>query len=88
MPSDLTNRPSRGKASHPCPLAAGQARRRRGGTREGQQAGLVRDWAYPCSIEVLGLAGEVAGERRRWSNGVAAVGARTPVRIGVVLIYV
>jgi hypothetical protein len=44
--------------------------------RGGQQAGLGYDWAYPCSIEVLGSAGEVAGEPRRWSSGNTAVVAQ------------
>jgi hypothetical protein len=35
--------------------------------------GLGCDWAYPCSIEVPGLAGEVADERRRRSSGNTAV---------------
>jgi hypothetical protein len=55
----------------------------------GQQAGLGCDWAYPCSIEVLGSAGEVAGERwRRRSRGNTAAAAQSPAkgkaRLGIV----
>jgi hypothetical protein len=56
--------------------------------RGGQQAGLGCDWAYSCSIEVLGSAGKVAGERRWQSRGNTAVAAQSPVkqkaRLGIV----
>jgi hypothetical protein len=83
---NFTSVPSSGGASSPA------VRWDRGGATSGPGLrlgpGLVCDWAYPCSIEVLGLAIEVAGERRQRSNGVAVTGARTPAWIGVVLIYV
>jgi hypothetical protein len=34
----------------------------------------MRDWAHPLSIDVLGAAGDVAGERRRRSRGSSISG--------------
>jgi hypothetical protein len=43
------------------------------------------DWAHPRLIGGGGLAGEVAGERRRRHRGGTTAGARTAVRKGAVL---
>jgi hypothetical protein len=46
----------------------------------GQGRATSYDWAYPCSIEVLGSTGEVAGEWRRWSSGNTVAAAQIPAK--------
>jgi hypothetical protein len=79
-PRILKKRPSGGNSSHPCPLAAGQARRRRGRTGGVEQARGKCNRAHMCTIRGGSLAGERPGDGRRRSSGGAAVAPWIPAQ--------